>query len=329
MNNGGGDHGGGDGGGHGGGGHGGGADGTMIYRRSLMLEFFRGHIIRSRTPNDGDGNEKGGADDDGQLDQAGANVWLSELSGDKCFQVNSSHLSLAKTEIESFDVVGLQEEFDASVVAVAHALEWPASELVYDNSYYGNRQLHNTDQADVKVQLLTEVEPHAAGQHKKVYFGRPQPSDLPAEIRRTIESNPRYKLEVEFYKYAKQLFRAKTMQIDRFESRVATFSKQCTEYSAATATTKVVGNGKKGSSEKMRGLLQGRSQSSEQHADTNRRKDEQDGQDGQDGQGAATNPKGNRAKKHEREAQKLQRQQTKQQNHRTKRSLQMVLASSV
>lgn len=89
----------------------------MQYRRSVLAEVFRAGVIsQSKTLNSWEGTHP----------------LFAEMTGDKCFILNQTHLEIAKKELHKFHVVGLQEQFDASLVWAAIELDWNSSELVYD-----------------------------------------------------------------------------------------------------------------------------------------------------------------------------------------------------
>lgn len=94
----------------------------LVYRRSLLAEFFRGAIMgRVKTATSWEGSHP----------------FFAELSGDMCYHLNSTHLDVAKEELAKFHVIGLQERFDASLVWAAFELKWSPSELVYDRKVCG------------------------------------------------------------------------------------------------------------------------------------------------------------------------------------------------
>jgi len=187
----------------------------LVYRRSLLAEFFRGAIMgRVKTATSWEGSHP----------------FFAELSGDMCYHLNSTHLDVAKEELAKFHVIGLQERFDASLVWAAFELKWSPSELVYDRKAYASA---TTNESVSKGPVRSYKD-----NRKKIALRRPKAADLPPKLAARINSSPRYQLEREFYKHALELHTERTAKLPGFAQQVEVFVSACNQAGQKAARVK-------------------------------------------------------------------------------------------
>eukprot|EP00039_Didymoeca_costata_P001116 m.49876 g.49876 ORF g.49876 m.49876 type:complete len:530 (+) comp10635_c0_seq2:157-1746(+) len=180
-------------------------DGDMRHRRSLLGEFFRASVIRESVNVEKDGTTT-----------RNPHPMFDEMDN-KCRHLRKEHVAWAKKELAHFQVIGLQEDLDASLVWAAHELEWDPLELSYDRSAYSHRE--DTPPQGVDVENM----------RRKVTFSRPKTTDLPQQLVDAIKNTTRFQLETEFFQYARSLHMERTKKFPKFREEVEKFVNTCNE----------------------------------------------------------------------------------------------------
>ena len=182
----------------------------LVYRRSLLAEFFRGAVVALARAQGNDPSKQ-------------THRLFSSFQGDGCYVLNKTHLEMAQAELKKVHVIGLQERLDESLVWAATALKWDPSEMVYSRKEYVAVKEASTEHGK-DAQLVH--------QNTNKIANRPTASELPAAMAAQIRATPRYKLEKQFYNFAVGLHNQRTSGLPGFKAKVAQFVEACNHLGA-------------------------------------------------------------------------------------------------